>query len=65
MPIPYLGLPCLRVVTASQGMAPGLAWAWEGDGCCGPSQEGRKRLGHSRTDHGHVLHLCGPLLPSG
>lgn len=45
MPIPYLGCPCLRVVTASQGVVPGLAWAWEGDGCCGPSQEGRKRLG--------------------
>lgn len=45
MPIPYLGCPCFRVVTASQGVAPGLAWAREGVGCCGPRQEGRKRLG--------------------
>lgn len=45
MPIPYLGCPCLRVMTASQRVAPGLPWAREGDGCCVPSQKGRKRFG--------------------
>lgn len=64
-PTPYLGCPCLRVVSASQGADSGLAWAWEGGGCFGPSQEGRKRPRALPDGHMATLHLCGPLLPSG
>lgn len=60
MPIPYLGCPCLRVVTASQGVGPRLAWAWEGGGYLGPSQEGRKRP-QALLDRGMTTpHLCAP-----
>lgn len=63
MPIPYFGCPCLRVVTASQWVGPRLAWAWEGGGCLGPSQEGRKRP-QALLDRGMAtLHLCAPCCP--